>query len=202
MEKTNVKKAMDTKKMVKISILGAIGALLMFFDFSTWFAPPFLKLDISDIPALLGSFAMGPVAGIIVQLIKNLLKLVLQGTGTGGVGELSNFIVGSAFAFTAGFIYSKNKTFKTAILGLIVGGALMVCLSTLSNYFVIFPLYSKILNLPIEELVKMGNAVNSRVVDLKTLIVFAVVPFNILKCTMNSIITILIYKKVSPILRG
>lgn len=200
METVNSSKKMNTKTMVKVSVLGAIAAVLMFFDISTWFAPPFLKLDISDIPALIGGFSMGPAAGVLVQLVKNIVKFVLKGSSTGGVGEISNFVVGSIFTYTAALVYYRNKNFKNAIIGLVAGSLLMTLVATMSNYYIMFPLYSKLLNLPLDQIVEMGSAVNSRVVDLKSLIVFAVVPFNLLKSFITSLITILIYKKVSPIL--
>lgn len=195
LDKTNL----SVKNMVKISILAVISMVLMFFDVSTWFAPPFLKLDIADLPALLGAFAMGPMAGVLVQLLKNLLNLLLEGSLTGGVGELSNFLVGSIFVYTAGLIYYKKKTFGRAVLGLGVGILAMTIFASLSNYFVVFPLYSKLM--PLEKIVEMTAAINSRVVDFKTLILYAVVPFNLLKGTVVSAITILVYKKLSPILK-
>lgn len=190
----------STRNMVKISILAVISMVLMFFDISTWFAPPFLKLDISDLPALLGSFAMGPMAGVLVQLVKNLLNLFIEGSMTGGVGELSNFIVGSAMAYTAGFIYYRKKTFSRAVLGLGVGVLVMTLFASLSNYFVVFPLYSKLM--PLDQIIEMTAMINSRVVDYKSLILYAVVPFNLLKGTVVSAITLLVYKRISPVLKG
>ena len=185
-----------TKNMVKISVLGVISMVLMFFDVSAFFAPPFLKLDISDLPSLIGAFAMGPMAGVIVQLLKNILNMLIEGSMTGGVGELSNFLVGSTFVYVAGFIYYKKKTFKSAIIGLVLGILSMTAFATLSNYFVIFPLYAKIFGWPLDKLVGMGSAVNKFVIDYKTLILFAVVPFNLLKGSIVSLVTVLIYKKV------
>ena len=188
-----------TRNMVKISILAVISMVLMFFDISTWFAPPFLKIDIADLPALIGAFAMGPMAGVLIQLVKNLLNLMVEGSATGGVGELSNFLVGSVFAYSAGFIYHRNKTLKNAIIGLVVGVLVMTTIASLSNYFIVFPLYSKLM--PLDQIIQMAAALNSRVVDYKTMIIYAVVPFNILKGTIVSLVTILIYKKISPILK-
>lgn len=192
------KETLSTKNMVKISVLGVISMVLMFFDLAVWFAPPFLKLDISDLPSLIGAFAMGPVAGIVIQLLKNLLHLLIQGSSTGGVGEISNFLVGSVLAFTAGAIYSKKKTFKSAVVGLIIGVILMSIFASVSNYFVIFPLYSKIL--PLDQIIELASKLNRFVVDYKTLILYAVVPFNLLKGAVVSVITLVIYKRVSPIL--
>lgn len=192
------KETFSTRNMVKISVLGVISMVLMFFDLSVWFAPPFLKLDIADLPSLIGAFAMGPMAGVITQFIKNILHILIQGSSTGGVGEISNFLVGSVFAYSAGFIYYRKKTFKRALLGLFVGVILMTFFASLSNYFVIFPLYSKIL--PLDGIIELASKLNRFVVDYKSLILYAVVPFNILKGTVVSIITLLVYKKVSPIL--
>ncbi len=192
------KENFNTRTMVKISVLGVISMVLMFFDLSVWFAPPFLKLDISDLPSLIAAFAMGPMAGVITQFLKNILHLLVEGSSTGGVGEISNFFVGSILVYTAGYIYYKEKTFKRAILGLIVGVILMAICASVSNYFVIFPLYSKIL--PLDQIIAMASKLNRYVVDYKTLILYAVVPFNLLKGTVVSVITLIIYKKVSPIL--
>lgn len=195
---TLTKKNLSTRNMVKISVLAVISMVLMFFDLSVWFAPPFLKLDISDLPSLIGAFAMGPMAGVVIQLLKNILHILIEGSSTGGVGEISNFFVGSVLAYTAGSIYYKKKTLKMAILGLALGVLLMSIFASLSNYFVIFPLYSKIL--PLDQIVAMASKLNRYVVDYKTLILYAVVPFNLLKGTVVSIVTLLIYKRVSPIL--
>lgn len=190
----------STKIMVKISSLAVISMILMFLDLSVWFAPPFLKLDLADLPALIGAFAMGPMAGVIVQLVKNLLHLLVQGSSTGGVGEISNFIVGSAFVYTAGLFYYRDKNFKTAIIGSIVGVIIMTIIASISNYYVVFPLYAKVYGMPMEALIDMGSVLNKNIVDLKTMIIFAIVPFNILKGSIVAILSILIYKRVSPIL--
>lgn len=188
-----------TRNMVKISILAVISMVLMIFDISTWFAPPFLKIDLGDLPALIGAFAMGPMAGVLIQFVKNILHLLVEGSMTGGVGELSNFIVGSIFAYTAGFIYHRNKTFKSALIALLVGVLAMTTVASLSNYFIVFPLYAKLI--PMDQIIEMSAAINSLVVDYKTMILYAVVPFNLLKGSIVSAVTILIYKRISPILK-
>ena len=195
------KERWTTKAMVKISILGVLAFVLMLFEMPlAWIAPPFIQLDISDLPALLGSFALGPVAGVIIQFLKNILKLVFVGSGTGAVGELANFIVGSTFAFTAGLIYLRKKTFKSAVIGLITGTLVMAIVITIANYFVMFPFYAKLFGWPLQEFVNMGTAINGNIVDLKTLMFYSIFPFNILKGSLVTILTVLIYKRVSPIL--
>lgn len=196
------KEDLTVKTMTKIAILGVIAFVFMLLDFPLWFTPPFLKFDISDLPSLIGAFALGPMAGVLIQLIKNLLKILLAGTNTAAVGELANFIVGSVFAYTAGLIYYKEKTFKNAIKGLITGVIAMTVAISIANYYVMIPFYSKAYGLPLEKIIAMSTAVNKYIVDLKSLIIFGVVPFNLLKGLVTSILTILLYKRISPIIKN
>lgn len=190
----------NTKVMVKISSLAVISMILMFFDWSIFPAISFLKLDLADLPALIGAFAMGPMAGVLIQLVKNLLSLLVEGSTTGGVGELSNFIVGSVYVYTAGAMYYRNKSFKTAIIGAVLGVIAMATIASISNYFVVFPMYSRVYGIPMDSLLGMGAAFNKNIVDLKTMMIYAIVPFNILKGSIVAIVTMAIYKRVSPIL--
>ncbi|HHZ03056.1 MAG TPA: ECF transporter S component [Tissierellia bacterium] len=190
-----------TKTMTKISVLGVISFVLMYFKFPVvWLAPPFLKMDISDLPSLLGAFALGPLAGILIQFLKNILNLIFEGTTTAGVGEFVNFFSGSVFAVIASIIYFKEKNFKNALIGLIVGIIAMTAIMAIANYYFIFPLYAKVFGIPLEKLVEMGAAITNKVVDFKTLIIYTVVPFNLLKGVLTALITIIIYKRLSPIL--
>jgi len=136
----------------------------------------------------------------LIQLLKNILNLVFEGTTTAGVGEFVNFFSGSVLAFIAGAIYYRDKNFKNAIIGMFVGILAMTAIMGLANYYFIFPLYAKVFGLPIEKLVAMGTAVTDKVVDLKTMIVYTVIPFNLLKGFLTALVTIIIYKKLSPIL--
>jgi riboflavin transporter FmnP len=194
------KENFNTRTMVKISVLGVIALILMLLDFPLWFTPPFLKFDISDVPSLIGAFALGPMAGVIIQLVKNLLKIIIVGTNTAGVGELANFIVGSIFAYAAGLIYYREKTFKNAVTGLIIGTLSMTIAISIINYYIMIPFYAKAFGMPLDKIITISGAVNKYVVDLKSLIIFAVVPFNLLKGLVVSIVTTLLYKRVSPIL--
>lgn len=194
------KEDFNTKTMVKISVLGVISLILMLLDFPLWFTPPFIKFDVSDVPSLIGAFALGPMAGVIIQLVKNLLKILVAGTNTVVVGEVANFIVGSVFAYTAGLIYYREKTFKNAIIGLIVGTISMTLVISVLNYYVMIPFYAKVYGMPLDKIITISGAVNKYVVDLKSLIIYAIVPFNLLKGIVVSLVTILLYKRVSPIL--
>lgn len=191
----------NTKTMVKISVLGVISFILMFFELPLpWLAPTFMKVDISDVPSLIGAFALGPMAGVLVQLLKNVLNVVIEGTTTAAVGELSNFVIGSIMAYTAGYIYFKKKTFNRAVVGLLAGTFAMTLVATLSNYYIMFPLYAKLMGLDVQVFIDMGTAINKNITDLKSLMILSIVPFNILKGLGITAITILIYKRVSPIL--
>lgn len=186
------------RNLVKVGILSAMSFILMFIQFPIPIAPPFMKVDLADVPALIGGFSMGPVYGVLIQLIKNLLNLTK--TSTGGVGEMSNFIVGGLFVFVASFIYQKKKSKKTATIGLILGMLVMTLVATFSNAFVIFPLYGKAMGIPMEAFVDMTSKVNGLVKSYFSLMVFAIVPFNLVKGTIEIIVTKLLYKHVSDIL--
>ncbi|WP_425446299.1 ECF transporter S component [Dethiothermospora halolimnae] len=196
-----LREKMDTKSMVKISILSVLAFIIMFFEAPLWFAPPFLEIDLSDLPALIGAFAMGPVAGVVIELLKNILNIGLQGTDTAGIGELANFIVGSLFVFSASSIYFRKKSLKNAIIGMIVGTIVMAVAMSVANYFVLIPFYSKAYGMPIEAIIGMASKVNSIVVDLKTFIIYTVVPFNLIKGVLLSVLALPLYKKLAPILK-
>jgi riboflavin transporter FmnP len=190
----------NTKIITKVGILGAVATVLMLLEFPLWFAPSFYELDFSEVPVLLGAFALGPAAGAMIELVKILINFVVNGTDTGGVGEFANFLIGCAFIVPAGCIYKRNKTFKTAILGLVVGTLTLAISGALLNYYLLLPLFSKIYGYPIQAFIDMGNALNPAITDLKTFVLYAVVPFNILKGVIVSAMVLLIYKKLSPIL--
>jgi len=189
-----------TNKVVKISVLGALAFIIMLFEVSIPFFPGFLKMDLSDVPPLLGSFALGPMAGVIIQLIKNILHVVIRGTHTAGIGELSNFILGSIFVFTAGSIYFMNKDKRHAVIGMAVATLMMSLAGILTNYYMIIPFYTKAMGWPLDTIMEMGTAANPRIVDLKTMIIYGVTPFNLIKGTVISVVVTLIYKKLTHIL--
>ncbi|MBP2025978.1 ECF transporter S component [Peptoniphilus stercorisuis] len=201
MNKVNSRNNSNVRVMTKVGMLGAIAFILMYFQFPLAFiAPSFMQVDIADLPVLIGSFALGPIPAILISAIKNILHLAIKGTSTGGVGELSNFIVSSVFAVTAGIIYKKKRTFKGAIVGLFIGTIVMTITALISNYFFIFPLYAKLM--PMEAIINAGAAITSRITDLWSLMIYSVLPFNLLKGFITSVVTILIYKRVSPIFKN
>ncbi len=185
--------------IAKSGILAGVAILLMFFETPLPLMPVFLKFDLSEIPVMLAAFALGPVSVIIIEFIKNLAHLPF--TGTGGVGELANFLVGCALTVPAAIIYRKHKTKKTAIIGMAAGTLTMTLFASLLNYFIMIPFYIKVMGLPFEAIVGMSaEAGNKLVTDLKTLIVFVFVPFNIFKGLFVSVLVALIYKPLSRLL--
>lgn len=185
--------------IVKIAMLGVLAYVVMFLEFALPVFPSFLKMDFSDLIPLLGSLALGPVAGILSELIKNLLHL-LTASHTGGVGELANFVVGSAFCATAGFYYQRHKTKKGALVSLVLAAVAMIVAGALVNYFITVPLYAAVLGWSTEMIVGMSQAVIPAIKDKLTLIIYAFCPFNLIKSVVLAVITIPLYKKVSPLL--
>lgn len=195
-----VKEKMNTRTMVKTSVLSVLAFLIMYLEMPLWFTPPFLKVDLSDIPALIGAFSLGPMAGVVIELLKNILNLAIEGTTTGAVGELANFFVGSVFVFVAGIIYQKQKSFKMAIIGMIAATIAMTLAASVLNYFFLIPFYAKLFGVSVDQYVELGAQVNRFVTDYKSFILYGIVPFNFLKGVMVSVITMPLYKRVSPIL--
>lgn len=190
----------SAKVIAKVGVLSAVATVLMLFDFPLWFAPNFYQLDFSEVPVLLGAFALGPAAGAAIELVKILINFVLNGTDTGGVGELANFIIGCSLVIPAGFIYKHNKSYKTAIIGFIAGTLAMAVAGAFMNYYLLLPVYSKVYGAPVQAFIDMGKALNPAITDLKTFVLYAVVPFNVFKGIVVSAAVLLIYKRISPIL--
>lgn len=190
----------SAKVIAKVGVLSAVATVLMLFDFPLWFAPNFYQLDFSEVPVLLGAFALGPAAGAAIELVKILINFVLNGTDTGGVGELANFIIGCSLVIPAGFIYKHNKSYKTAIIGFIAGTLAMAIAGAFMNYYLLLPVYSKVYGAPVQAFIEMGKALNPAITDLKTFVLYAVVPFNVFKGIVVSAAVLLIYKRISLIL--
>lgn len=198
---TRTQARISVRTTVKIGMLAAISVVLMLFEIPLPFAPSFYEIDFSEVPVLIGAFAMGPVAGAAIELVKILLNLVITGTDTAGVGELANFIIGCSLCLPAAIVYKRKKTRKGAMIGMAAGTALMVVIGCLINAYVMLPAYSAAFGLPIDALVQMGTAVNPNITSLSTFVIFAVAPFNLLKAVLVSLIVLLIYKKISPIFK-
>jgi len=189
------------RKMTKIALLAAIAALLMWFEVPLPFAPPFYKIDLGDVPAMIGTFSMGPVAGVLIQMIKILLKLLMKGSTTLGVGDVASFVIGCAFCLPAGLIYRKKKNRAGAFIGMAIGTVVMTAFGAFLNAFVLLPAYATAFDVPMEDLISLGSAANASITDLFTFVMLAVVPFNLLKGIIVSIVVLLIYKKVRVLLK-
>lgn len=195
------KERIGVRGVVQIGMLSAIAIILMQFEVPLPFAPPFYKIDFSEIPVLIGCFVMGPLAGAIVELIKVILNVVISGTTTGGVGDIANFLIGCTMCVPAGMIYKKYHTRKSALAGMAIGTVFMTMIGCILNAYVLLPVYAKAFEMPIDALVAMGTAVNHSITSLSTFVIFAVAPFNLLKGVLVSFIVFLIYKKISPIFK-
>ena len=186
------------------AMLSAVAAVLQFVEFSIPLIPSFVKLDISDLPALLGTFSLGPVYGVVIQLVKNLLHLPFGSSA--GVGELSNFILGAVFVLCAGLVYRKHKSRKGALIGAMLGAVLMAVVSVPSNYFFVYPAYVKVYGMPLEAIIGAYQAIPGTIAEfpssnalLNCLLVFNV-PFTFCKGLLDVGLCFLIYKPLSPLL--
>ena len=192
-----------TRNLTVAAMLSAVAFILMFIEFPIpMLIPAFIKMDFSDLPALLGAFALGPVYGVIISFMKNLLHIVIKGTSTACVGELSNFILGAIFSAVAGYLYKHHKSRKTAIIGAVAGAVAMGVLSVPSNYFVVYPAYVQFYHMPLEAILGMYQAILPSANSLiKCLIIFNL-PFTLVKGLLDAVLCMLIYKPLSPILHG
>lgn len=254
-------KLLSVKNLVTIAVLSAVAAVLMYLEFPLWFAPPFYELDFSEIPVLVGAFSMGPAAGFIIEALKIVLKLLLKGSTTMGVGDWANLLIGCALVIPASLIYMKNRTKKGAILGLLVGTLTMAAVGCFLNAYVLLPTYAQafegawhgflvmglftaavafpifffygkekgahpilmgavveiailavavilmnVLHLfssdSLAGLIGMGTAVNPAITGIWSFVLLAVLPFNLLKGFIVSLITVLIYKRIRVIMKA
>lgn len=185
--------------VAKIAILSALAGILNLFTFPLPFFPPFYELDLSDVVVLIGGFSMGPWAAVVIELIKQIVNISVNGSITAFVGELANFLMGIALVCPAAAMYRRKKDFKTALLGLGVGLASLVVISALLNYFVLIPAYAKAFGF--EAVLNMAQGAIPAIRDMKTLVLFATVPFNLFKGLVCCGVTLLLYKRISPLLR-
>ncbi len=195
-----MKRKMSTRKMVYIGLLAAVATALMYLELplTFLFMPPFLKLDISGVPTLIGTFMFGPAAGIFITLVKDLIHFL--SSQTGGVGELSDFLIYATFSLAAGFIYRFHKSKKGALIACLAGTAAVTIVGALTNLFLIIPFYSKIM--PIDAIVSACNAVNPMIDSINGYILFGAMPFNLIKGLIISGLTFLVYKKLSQLMKG
>ncbi|WP_029232757.1 ECF transporter S component [Butyrivibrio sp. VCB2006] len=190
------------RRVAIIGVFSAISFVLMLLEFPLPFAPSFYKFDFSDMPALIGGFAAGPMVAVMIEFIKVALNILLQGTTSGFVGEIANFVVGAAFVVPATIIYRFKKTRKTALISCVVGTLCIAVVGSLLNAFFLLPAYAIMFGSGIDVFVQMGAAINPAISNVFTFCLFAVAPFNLVKGLADSAITFLVYKQLSPILKA
>ena len=187
-----------TRKLVGTAMLAAVSVVLMFLAFPVPLMPSFIKLDLAELPALIGAFAYGPIAGAAVCLVKNLVSLMKSSSG--GVGTLCNFLLGVCFVVPAGLVYMKKRTRSGALIGALIGAAVMAVVSIPINYFVVYPIYTAFM--PMEAIIGMYQAINPNVQTLRQALIWFNAPFTLVKGLISVAITFLIYKPLSPFLKG
>lgn len=192
------KSKISTRKIAMTAVMAAVSTVLMFISFKLPFMPSFISLDFSDLPALIASFTLGPMSGMAVCFVKNLVNLTQSMTG--GVGELSNFIISSAFVVPAGLIYKKHCNFVSAAIGSVLGALFMAVLGLFSNYYIVYPIYTNIM--PMEAIMGMYQAINPSVQNLWQALICFNLPFTFCKGMMSAVITLLVYKKLEPVING
>lgn len=186
------------RRLTGTAMLAASAYVLMFLEFPIPLMPPFIKMDFSELPALIAAFAYGPLSGVLVCLVKNLIHLM--NTQTGGVGELANFVLGAVFVFSAGMIYRKKHNKKGAVLGSLFGAVMMGVVSLFTNYYVVYPIYTNFM--PMEAIIAAYQLIYSGVKDLWGCLLIFNLPFTVFKGLCSVVITLVIYKKLSPLLKG
>lgn len=189
-----------TRNIAVIAIMSALGTILMYLEFPIPIMPAMIKFDFSELPALITSFAIGPFAGVVVCLLKNIIHLLASQSA--GVGELSNFLLGAVFSFTAGMIYKNHKTRKSALAGSVAGSTAMAVTSLIVNRFIVFPIYIKAMGMTDEIILSMYQEIMPGCNSLMKAFLIFNVPFTFVKGIICSVITFVIYKKISPIIKG
>lgn len=195
---TQSKKNLQVRAMVMTAILAAMSYILAMMSFSVPFMPSFIKLDVSELPALIGSFSLGPVYGVLVCLIKNLLGLM--NSSTNGIGELSNFLLGAMFVFPAGLLYQRNKTRKGAIIGSLIGAVCMAVGSVFTNIFLVYPIYYNFM--AEEAILSAYQLIVPAMKSVEQSIICFNMPFTFLKAMLSVLISLLVYKRLSPVIKG
>lgn len=188
----------STRTVTMTGLLSAFSYLLAFLEFPVPLSPAFARMDLSDFPALIGAFAFGPGTGILIELVKNSLQLL--STSTGGVGELANFLMGGSFVFTAGAVYRRNKTKRTAWAAGIAGSIVMGVVAALTNYFILLPLFEGFM--PLEQLIASFGEFIPFIRTKLDVALYNAFPFNLLKGLAISGVTMVVYKHLRPALKG
>lgn len=197
----SMERVLATRKIAMIGMFSAIAAILMIFEVPVPFAPNFYKIDLSELPILVAAFAFGPVAGVLVEFVKIVLNLLMDSTTTAFVGELANFAVGCSFVLPASIVYTFKKSKKQALLGCLIGTFCITAFGTAFNAVYLLPKFAELYGMPLESIVGMGTAINPGITDVTSFVIFAVAPLNLLKGAIVSVLTLLVYKKLSIMIK-
>ena len=189
----------SAKTIAKVGILSAIAYVLMFISVPLPIFPSFLKIDLSDIPAIFGGMSLGPIAGIAIVIIKNFLQGITAST-TGGVGEFANVIIGGSYVLIICLFYRKWKNIKSVVAGGLVGIVAMTIMGCIMNYYIMMPLYATVYGMPLDAIIQMGTVINSKVTDLYTFVIWMIAPFNIIIAALMTVVTLPLFKKMEKIL--
>ena len=197
-EKSRKTAVLSVRTISMTAMLSAVAYLLAFVEFPVPLSPSFARMDLSDLPALIGAFAFGPLSGLLIELVKNALQLLT--TSTGGIGEIANFLMGAAYVVTAGFIYKRHKTKKTALATCVLASVVMGIAAALANYFILLPLFENFM--PLDQLIASFAEFLPFIHTKLDVVLFNAFPFNLLKGLVIGGVTMLIYKRLTPILKG
>ncbi len=189
---------MSVRTITMAALLSAISYILAFLEFPVPLSPSFARMDFSDFPALIGAFAFGPIIGVLIELIKNALQLL--STSTGGIGELANFLMGASFVFTAGALYEQHKTKRMAWIAGITGSIAMGAVAAITNYFILLPLFEQFM--PLEQLIASFGEFLPFIRTKLDVVLYNAFPFNLIKGLIISVVTMLVYKRLRPVLKG
>ena len=198
MQQTKRAAAFNIRTITMTALLSAMAYVLAFVEFPVPLSPSFAKMDLSDFPALIGAFAFGPISGLLIELVKNTLQLMT--TFTGGIGEIANFLMGASYVVAAGVIYKYRKTKKTAWIACVAASFVMGIAAALANYFILLPLFESFM--PLDQLITSFTEFLPFIRTKLDVVLFNAFPFNLLKGLVIGGVTMLIYKKLTPVLKG
>lgn len=197
-EKSRKTAVLSVRTISMTAMLSAVAYLLGFVEFPVPLSPSFARMDLSDLPALIGAFAFGPLSGLLIELVKNALQLLT--TSTGGIGEIANFLMGASYVVAAGVQYKHHKTKKTALLACVAASFVMGIAAALANYFILLPLFENFM--PLDQLIASFAEFLPFIHTKLDVVLFNAFPFNLLKGLVIGGVTMLIYKRLTPILKG
>lgn len=197
-----MKTGLSVKKTAIIGLMGGLAAILMMFRFPIPFMPPFMDFEMAGLLEIIGGFVLGPVAAMFIILVKILVKFVLLGTSSALTGELQNVILSASYVLPAVWIYDKHKSKKSAVIGMAAGTLVCAVVAIFTNLYMIIPFYVNLMGMTMESIIDMCAAVNPLMKDPFTLAIFGIVPFNLIKNGVTSVLTYIVYKKVSRPIKG